>query len=89
MSKRRTNGEGSIYRDGASWVAAVSYRRHSWGHANRATCRNNTRSVFGSTDRNGGRAFGCSTGQSRAGQPGLAAAPFLAGGPGRSTEAVG
>src|SRR6476619_7191038 len=58
-------------------VAAVSHRRHSWGHANRATCRNNTRSVFGSTDRNGGRAFGCSKGQSRAGQPGLAAAHFL------------
>ena len=33
-------------------VAAVSHRRHSWGHANPATCRDNTRSVFGSTDRN-------------------------------------
>ena len=70
-------------------VAAVSHRRHSWGHANPATCGDNTRSVFGCTDRNGGRTFGCSKGQSRNGQPGLAAAPLLAGGPGRSTEAVG
>jgi hypothetical protein len=57
-------------------VAAVSHWRHSWGHANPAACGDNTRPIFGSTDRDGGRAFGCSKGQSRTGQPGLAAAPF-------------
>ena len=33
------------------------------GHANPAACGDNTRPVFGSTDRDGGRAFGCSKGQ--------------------------
>ena len=55
----------------------MSQRRHSWGHANPTTRRDNTRSVFGSTDRNGGRASGCSKGQRRAGQFGFAAAHFL------------
>jgi hypothetical protein len=59
------------------------------GHANSAARRDNTRPVFGFTDRDSGRAFGCSKGQSRAEQPGLAAVPFLADGPDRSTEAVG
>ena len=36
------------------------------GHANPAACGDNTRPIFGSTDRDGGRAFGCSKGQSRA-----------------------
>ena len=57
-------------------VAAVSHRRHSWGHANPTAYGDNTRPVFGSTDRDGGRAFGCSKGQSRTEQPGLAAAPL-------------
>ena len=70
-------------------VAAMGHRRHSWGHANPAACGDNTRPIFGSTDRDGGRAFGCSKGQSRTGQPGRAAALFLAEGLGRSTEAVG
>lgn len=69
-------------------VAAVSHWRHSWGHDIPAACGDNTRPIFGYTDRDGGRAFGCSKGQSRTGQPGLAAAPFLAEG-GLSTEAVG
>src|SRR5215471_510515 len=70
-------------------VAAVSHRRHSWGHANPTACGDNTRSIFGSADREGGRAFGCFKGQSRTGRPSLAAAPFLAERSGRSTEAVG
>ena len=70
-------------------VVAVRRRRHNWRHANPAACRDNTRPVFGSADSAGGRAFGCSKKQGRTGQPGFAAAPFLAQGPGRSIEAVG
>ena len=50
------------------------------GHANSAALGDNTRPVFGSTDREGGRAFDCSNRQRRTEQPGLAAAPFLADG---------
>jgi hypothetical protein len=70
-------------------VVAVKRRRHNWWHANPAACRDNTRPVFGSADSAGGRAFGCSKTQGRTGQPGFAAAPFLAQGSGRSIEAVG
>jgi hypothetical protein len=52
-------------------VAAVSHRRHNWGYANPAACGNNTRPIFGSTYRDGGRVFGRSKGQSRTGQPAL------------------
>ena len=33
----------------------MSHRRHSRGHANPAACGDNTRPVFGFTDRDGGR----------------------------------
>jgi hypothetical protein len=69
-------------------VAAVSRRRHSWGYANPTAYGDNTRPVFGSTDRDGGRAFGCSKGQSRTGQPSLATAPFIAYGAAAPTHFV-
>ena len=68
-------------------VAAVSHRRHSWGMPTRRPTKQLR--PLGSTDRGSSLAFGCSKGQSRTGQPGLAASPFIAEGLGRSTEAVG
>ena len=46
-------------------VAAVSQRQHSWGHGKPAAYGDDARPIFGSTDRDGGRAFGCPKGESR------------------------
>ena len=40
----------------------MSHRRQSWGHAKPTVCGDNTRPIFGSADRDGGRAFGYSKG---------------------------